>query len=77
MKTQFAYSRGLQKGLIAFGLLVYLILIGLPTRLGDTAFVVLVVLMGIFFFAILRQPAPGVQKGRPSARSWATAWPPG
>ncbi len=65
MMTQFAYARGVQKGLIAFGLLVYLILIGLPTRLGDAAFVVLAVLMGIFFFAVLRQPAPGVQKGRP------------
>ncbi len=65
MMTQFAYSRGVQKGLIAFGLLVYLILIGLPTRLGDAAFIVLAVLMGLFFFAVLRQPAPGVQKGRP------------
>ncbi len=77
MTTQFAYSRGVQKGLIAFGLLVYLILIGLPTRLGDAAFVVLAVLMGIFFFAVLRQPAPGVQKAARSARSWATVWPPG
>ncbi len=68
MNTQFAYARGLQKGLIAFGLLVYIILIGLPIRLGDNAFLVLSILMGILFFAMLRHPAAGDSKGRPVAQ---------
>ncbi|MBX3050166.1 MAG: hypothetical protein KF753_01760 [Caldilineaceae bacterium] len=68
MTTQFAYRRGVEKGLIAFGLLVYLILIGLPTRLGDAAFLILSILMGILFFAVLRQPAAGGSNTRSAAQ---------
>jgi len=68
MNTQFAYARGAKTGLIAFGILVYLILIGLPIRLESLAFPVLTVLMGLFFFAILRSPAASESSGRPAAQ---------
>lgn len=68
MNSQFAYARGVQKGLIAFGILVYLILIGLPTQLGASAFPIFSALVGLFIFASLRQPTTGVLKGRSSSQ---------
>ena len=47
-------QRGLRIGAIAFGILTYLILVGVPLRLGDLAFPVLAGVMALFFWLALR-----------------------
>lgn len=47
-------QRGLRIGAIAFGILTYLILVGVPLRLGDLAFPVLAGIMALFFWLALR-----------------------
>ena len=73
MNTQSTYARGAQKGLIAFGIMVYLILIGLPTQMESAAFPVLSVMVGLFILATLRRPAAGVPRGRPAGQIMANS----
>jgi len=58
-------QRGLRIGAIAFGIFAYLILIGLPTRLGDAAMPVLSAAIALLFWIALRG---GVSKQDASAR---------
>jgi branched-chain amino acid transport system permease protein len=50
-------KKGLNTGLIAFAILTYVTLIGLPTRLEGATQPVLALLMALFFFAVLRSQA--------------------
>ncbi len=59
-------QRGLRIGAISFGILTYLILVGLPTRIGDAAMPVLAVAMALLFWISLRG---GVSKQDVSARA--------
>ncbi len=65
--------RGVTIGLIAFAILTYLILIGVPTRIGAAAFPVLSALMALFIFAMLRNPMKGYPAQRPPSRIIAHA----
>ncbi len=56
-------KKGLNTGLIAFAILTYLTLIGLPTRLEGAAQPVLALLMALFFFAALRGQAKEMGSG--------------
>ncbi len=60
--------RGVTIGLIAFAILTYLILIGVPTRIGTAAFPVLSALMALFIFAMLRHPMKGYAAQRPPSQ---------
>jgi branched-chain amino acid transport system permease protein len=59
-------QRGLRIGAISFGILTYLILVGLPTRIGDAAMPVLAVAMALLFWISLRG---GASKQDVSARA--------
>ena len=61
-----AIQRGLRIGAIAFGIFAYLILIGLPTRLGEIAMPVLSAAMALLFWISLRG---GASKQDVSARA--------
>ncbi|MBI3957566.1 MAG: hypothetical protein HY328_02065, partial [Chloroflexi bacterium] len=49
--------KGLNTGLIAFGILTYLLLVGLPTRLAGAAQPVLALLLALFVYFALRGQA--------------------
>ncbi len=66
MAHQEPLRRGIQIGLIAFAILIYVILIGVPTRLGAAAFPILSALNALFIFAMLRRPMKGYPAGRPA-----------
>jgi branched-chain amino acid transport system permease protein len=59
-------QRGLRIGAIAFGILAYLILIGVPIRLGELAMPVLSIAMALYFWLSLRG---GASKQDVSARA--------
>jgi len=50
-------KKGFNTGLIAFAVLTYLTLIGLPTRLAGAAQPVLALLLALFVYAVLRRQA--------------------
>lgn len=56
-------QKGLNTGLIAFAILTYVTLIGLPTRLEGAAQPVLALLVALFFFAALRGQAKKMGSG--------------
>lgn len=56
-------QKGLNTGLIAFAILTYVILIGLPTRLEGAAQPVLALLLALFVFAVLRSQAKEMSRG--------------
>jgi len=56
-------KKGLNTGLIAFAILTYLTLIGLPTRLAGAAQPVLALLLALFIFAALRSQAKEMGRG--------------
>ncbi len=64
MAQQEPLRRGVTIGLIAFAVLTYAILIGVPTRIGAAAFPVLSALIALFIFAILHRPMKGYPAGR-------------
>ena len=66
MADQEPLRRGVNIGLIAFAILTYLILIGIPTRIGAAAFPVFSVLVALFIFAMMRRPLKGYPAGRPA-----------
>jgi branched-chain amino acid transport system permease protein len=66
MADQEPLRRGIQIGLIAFAILTYAILIGIPIRLGAAAFPVLSALVALFIFAMLRRPMKGYPADRPA-----------
>lgn len=68
MAVQEPLRRGITVGLIAFGLLTYVILIGIPTRIGNSAFPVLSAIIVLFIFAMMRKPMKGYSSGRPALR---------
>ncbi|MBX2999340.1 MAG: hypothetical protein KF893_12570 [Caldilineaceae bacterium] len=50
-------QQGIKTGLIAFAVMTYLILVGLPQRIGELAFPVLSVIVALLFYLLLRKPS--------------------
>ncbi len=51
--------QAIQTGLIAFAALTYLLLVGMPDRIGELAGPVLAVVIALFFYLLLRRPTVG------------------
>ena len=57
-------KKSITTGLIVYGLLTYLILIGIPIRLGSAAFLVLSVISTLLYYGLLRKNLAEETAGR-------------